>query len=155
MRTQFIRQSWQDRHRASSSSFRMDEVYLRWIAIQQQILDTDVHEFIHARPGQKQRLDHQSIFALAAVGDLNQTFDLAVFQPGDGAGSHAWRLERQPATDSFHDVFGLIIAEMVLTPEVDGLLHDVVERLRPRFLTTPFIRSHTFQSSHTALAGVE
>jgi hypothetical protein len=63
----------------------MGEVNLWWIALHQQILDTDVDEFIHSRPGQKQRLDHQCIFALAAVGDLNQTFNFAVFQPGDGA----------------------------------------------------------------------
>jgi hypothetical protein len=31
------------------------------------------------------------------------------------------------------------------------LLHDLVEGLRPCFLTTPFRRSYAFQSSHTAL----
>jgi hypothetical protein len=44
---------------------------------------------------------------------------------------------------------------MVLAPEVEGLLHDVVEGLRLRFLTTQFILSHAFPSGHTALAGVE
>jgi len=46
MGTQFVRQCWQDRYIAIRPPFCMDEVYLRWVVIQQQIFDTDVHEFI-------------------------------------------------------------------------------------------------------------
>jgi hypothetical protein len=46
--------------------------------IQKQILDPDVHEFVHPGTGLEQRLDHQSVFAPAAVGGLNQTLDFAL-----------------------------------------------------------------------------
>jgi hypothetical protein len=78
-----------------------------------------------------------------------------VFQPGDGAGPHAGRRERQPATNPFHDVFGLIVAKMMLAPEVEGLLHDLVERMRLCFLTTQYAPWDAFASSHGALVLVE
>jgi hypothetical protein len=56
----------------------MDDVNLWWVAIQKQILDPDVHEFVHPGTGLEQRLDHQPVFAPAPVGGLNQAFDFAL-----------------------------------------------------------------------------
>jgi hypothetical protein len=65
------------------------DVHLRGIVIQQQILDADVAEFIYPRPGLEQRLEHEPVYALMAVGGLNQTFDFAELQSGDRAGPRA------------------------------------------------------------------
>ncbi len=117
----FVRQRRQDRHVAIGPPFSMGDVDLRWIAIQKQILYANVHEFIHPCTGLEQRLNHQTVFALAAVGSLNQAFDFALLQPGYRSVLPARRLKRQPAPDPFHDVFGLVVAEMMLAPEAEGL----------------------------------
>jgi len=56
----------------------MDDVNLRWVTIQKQILNPDVHEFVHPGTGLEHRLDHQPVFAPAPVGGLNQTLDFAL-----------------------------------------------------------------------------
>ncbi len=52
----------------------MDDVNLWWVAIQKQILDPDVHEFVHPGTGLEQGLDHQPVFC-SGSGSLNQAFD--------------------------------------------------------------------------------
>ena len=136
MRAEFVRQCRQDRHVAISPPFGVDEAQLRGIAIQQEILDADVHTFIHACPGLEQRFEHEAVGAPIAIGGLNQAFDFAGLQAGDCSVPRARWLKRQPTTDPLHDVFGLIVVEMVLAPEAKGVLHDVVEGLRLCWLTT-------------------
>src|SRR5215471_6815468 len=50
MGAQFVRQRRQDRHVAISSTLGVDDVNLRWVAIQKKILDADVHELITLAP---------------------------------------------------------------------------------------------------------
>jgi hypothetical protein len=45
MRAEFVPQRWQDRHIAISPPFGVEDAQLRGIAIQQQILDADVHKW--------------------------------------------------------------------------------------------------------------
>jgi len=105
----------------------MDDVHLGRVAIQKQIFDADVREFSHPRTALEQRLDHQAVFALDAISGLNQALHLAWVQPGDRSVARAGRLESQPTPDLLHHVFGLIVAEMMLAPEAEGLLDDLVE----------------------------
>ncbi len=110
----------------------MDDVHLRWVAIQKQIFDADVDEFSHPRTALEQRLDHQAVFALAAISGLNQALHLAWLQPGDRSVACARRLEPQPTPDLLYDVFGLIVPEMMLAPEAEGFLDDRIEGMRDR-----------------------
>jgi hypothetical protein len=151
----FVRQCRQDRHVAIGPPFSMGDVDLRWIAIQKQILYANVHEFIHPCTGLEQRLDHQAVFALAAVGGLDQAFDFALLQPGYRSVPPVRRLERQPAPDPLHDVFGLVVAKMMFAPEAEGLLDDLVEGMRDRFLTTQFAPWRAVQSGYDDLESVE
>ena len=127
MSAQFVCQHRQDRHVAIGPPFSMEDVNLRWIAIQKQTLRADVHEFIHTRTGLEQGLDHQAVLALAAISGLNQALHLAWLQPGDRSVARARRLEPQPTPDSLHHVFSLIVSEMMLAPEAEGFLDDWVE----------------------------
>jgi hypothetical protein len=43
------------------------------------------------------------------------------------------------------------MAEMLLAPEAAGLLHDFVEGMRTRLLTTQFAPWRAFQSDHDDL----
>jgi non-heme chloroperoxidase len=72
MRAQFVRQCRQDRHVAVSPPFGVDEAQLRGIAIQQEILDADVHKLIHPCPGLEQRLEHQAVGAPVAIDGLRK-----------------------------------------------------------------------------------
>jgi hypothetical protein len=75
----FVRQRRDNRHVAIRLTFSMQNVDLWWIPVQKQILQADVNESIHTGSGLEQRLDHQAVFALAAVGDLNQALDFTGF----------------------------------------------------------------------------
>ena len=42
-------------------------------------------------------------------------------------------LQRQPAANPLHDIFGLIVTEMMLAPEPEGVPDDFIEGVRDRF----------------------
>ena len=48
-------------------------------------------------------------------------------------------LQRQPAAHALHDIFGLIVTEMMLAPEAEGVMDDFIEGMRVRLLTTQFV----------------
>lgn len=81
----------------------MCDVDLRRIAVEEQILHADVDELVDSGSGLKQRLDHQAIFALNAVGRLNETLHFALIQAIYRSIPRAWRFQREPAPDPFHD----------------------------------------------------
>ncbi len=138
MSAKFIRQRRQYRHITIGPALSMDDVNLRWVTIQKQILDPDMHEFVHPGTGLEQRLDHQSVFASAPVGGLNQALNFALLQAGDRAAARMRGLQRQPAANPLHDIFGLIVTEMMFAPEAEGVPDDFVEGMRDRLLTTHF-----------------
>src|SRR5438132_11315950 len=121
MSAKFIRQRRQYRHIAIGPALGMNDMNLWWVTIQKQILDPDVHEFVHPGTGLEQRLDHQPVFAPAAVGGLNQALDFALLQAGDRSVARMWGLQRQAAANLLHDVLGLIVTEMMLAPEAGSL----------------------------------
>jgi hypothetical protein len=138
MGAQFVCQRRQDRHVAISASFGANNVNLRWIAVQEQILDPDVYEFTYPCAGLEQGLDHEAVFALVAIGNLNQVLDLTLVQAGHGSFPGVRRLKPQPTPDPLDHVPRLIIAEMMLAPEAESLLNDKVQRMPDRSLTTQF-----------------
>ncbi len=152
---QFVRQRRQDRHVTISLAFGVCDVDLRRIAVEEQILHADVDELIDSGCGLKQRLDHQAVFALNAVGGLNETLPFASIQAVYRSIARVWRFQRQAAPDAIHDIFGLIVAEMMPAPKAEGLLDDLVERMRNRCLTTQFVLRRAFQSGHCDLKSVE
>src|SRR6266851_4178236 len=155
MSAQFVCQGRQDRHVAIGRPFSMDDVNRRWVAMNKQIFDADVDEFSHPRTALEQRLDHQAVFALAAISGLNQALHFAWLQPGDRSVARVWRLEPQTTPDLLHHVFGLIVPEMMLAPEAEGLVDDRVEGLRDRFVTTQSAPWGAFQDGHEDLEAVE
>jgi hypothetical protein len=48
--------------------------------------------------------------------------------------------------DLLYDVFGLIVPEMLLAPEAEGLLDDRIEGVRDRYMTTQFTPSRAPRS---------
>jgi hypothetical protein len=74
-----------------------------------------VHKFTHPCTGLEQRLDQEPVFALAALGGLNQAFDFTLVQSGHGSGVR--RFEREVAPHPLDNILRLIIAEMMLAPE--------------------------------------
>ena len=133
MSAKFIRQRRQYWHIAIGPALGMDDVNLRRITIQQQILDPDVYEFGRSGAGLEQGLDHQPVFAPASVGGLNQALDFAWLQAGDRAVAGMWRLQRQAAAHLLHNVLGLIVTEVMLAPEAQGVPDDFVEGMRDFF----------------------
>src|SRR5215469_13505263 len=138
MSAKFIRQRRQYRHVAIGSALSMDDVNLRRVPIQEQILDPDMHELVDPGTGLEQRLDHQPIFAPAPVGGLNQTLNLTLLQARDRTAACMWRLQSQPPANPLQDIFGLIVTEMMLAPEPEGVPDDFIEGVRDRLLTTQF-----------------
>ena len=53
------------------------------MAVEEQIFDAYVDEFMHPARGLKQSLDHQPVFALGLVSSLNEPLDFAVGQAVD------------------------------------------------------------------------
>ena len=53
----------------------MDQANLRRLAVEVEIVNSDLHEFADPRTGQKQRFDHQAATAPRSVGGLDQAFD--------------------------------------------------------------------------------
>lgn len=47
-----------------------------------------------------------------------------------GATTFCPRREHQPAAHPLHDIFGLIVTQMMLAPEADGVLNDLIEGMR-------------------------
>jgi hypothetical protein len=45
----------------------------------------------------------------------------------------------RPAAHALQDIFGLIVTEMMLAPEPEGVLDDFIEGMRVRLLTTQFL----------------
>ena len=84
-------------------------------------------------PGLEQRLDHEPVFALAAIGGLNQAFDFTLVQPGHGSLPGVRRFERQPVPHPLNNILRPIIAEMMLTPEAESLLNDKVQGMQVDF----------------------
>jgi len=76
-----------------------------------------VHKFTHPCTGLEQRLDQEPVFALAALGGLNQAFDFTLVRSGHGSLPDVRRFERQPAPHPLDNILRLIIAEMMLAPE--------------------------------------
>jgi hypothetical protein len=67
-----------------------------------------VDELIDSGSGLEQRLDHQGVFALDAVGGLNETLHFASTQAICRSIPDGYRFQSQTAPDPFHDVFGLM-----------------------------------------------
>ena len=138
MSAKFIRQRRQDGYVAIGPALSVDDVNLRRVPIQEQILDPDMHELVDPGTGLEQCLDHQPVFAPAPVGGLNQALDFALLQARDRAVARMRGLQRQPSANPLHDIFGLIVTEMMLAPEPEGVPDDFIEGVRDRLLTTQF-----------------
>jgi hypothetical protein len=76
------------------------------------------------------RLDHQAVRAVILVGGVNEAFHFASIQPLDCEIPRARRFERQPATNPFHDVFGLVVSQMMFAPEPECLVDDLSQVFR-------------------------
>jgi hypothetical protein len=139
MGAKFLSQRWQNWDVAVRLSFGMGDVDLWRVAIQAQVLDTKVNQLSHPRARLKQHLDHQAVRAVMLVDGLNEAFNFASIQPLDRSIPRARGLERQPATNPLHDVFGLIVSQMMFAPEPECLVDDFSQAFRgPRLcsLTT-------------------
>ena len=58
-------------------------------------------------PGLEQRLDHEPVFALAAIGGMNQAFDFTLVQLGHGSLPGVRRFERQPVPHPLNNILGV------------------------------------------------
>jgi hypothetical protein len=158
MSAKFLSQRWQNWDVAVRLSFGMGDVDLRRVAIQAQVLDTKVNQLSYPCARLKQHLDHQAVRAVMLVGGLNEAFNFASIQPLDRSIPRARRLERQPATNPLHDVFGLIVSQMMFTPEPECLVDDVSQAFRgPRLcsLTTRLGAFCPLLSRHEGLPKAE
>jgi hypothetical protein len=81
VRAEFVAERRQDRDIPVRLTLRPCDVNLRRVAVQQQILDPDVHKLINAGAGLKQRLDQQTVLAFVPVCRLNQTLDFGPVKP--------------------------------------------------------------------------
>jgi hypothetical protein len=86
-----------------------------------QVLDSDVNDFVHTRAAQKKNLDHEAVLVLRLVSAADQPFHFrfveAVYRPP----ASPQRLQLQTPACLLHDVFGLVISQMVLAPDPDRL----------------------------------
>src|SRR5260221_4616217 len=106
-------------------------------------------EFTDPRAGLEQGLDHEPVFAVVAIGGLDQAFDFTLVQSGHGSFPGVRRLELQSAPHALHHVLGLIIAKVMLAPQAESLLNhspQVSTRMRDCFLTTQFGPQRAFQA---------
>jgi hypothetical protein len=94
-------------------------------------------------------------FALNAVGGLNETLHFVSIQAIYRSIPGACRFQRQAAPDPFHNIFGLIVAEMMPAPKAKGLLDDLAKGMRNCCLTTQYAPRRGFQSGHCDLKSVE
>jgi hypothetical protein len=87
-------------------------------------------ELAHSCPGVKQRLDRQSIAARSVIGGVAQRGRLGAIQPLQRPPMRARGTEMQRAPHLRHDLHALVVGEMMLAPELYGVLDHQAQRLR-------------------------
>jgi hypothetical protein len=113
---ELLSQGGQDGHVASGPTFGVNEVNLRRVAVEMEILDTHLDKLAHPRTGQEQRFDHQPMPAATAVRSLDQALDFEAIKTVDTAPASPGCCEIEVAAHVLDDVLGLVIAEPVLAP---------------------------------------
>src|ERR1039458_7576396 len=115
------------------------------------VFDFDVGELLNASAGKKERFDHESVFALHAVGALNETLDFGAIQPLNRSLTRARRLELQLAAGLLHHVFRLVVVQVSSTPEPEGLRGDHGKggwQVRDHWMTTRFMAFRGARGCH-------
>jgi len=138
---QFLCETWQHGNVTAAVSFGVRDVNLRRVAFKVDIFDTDVNELFDPRPGEEERLNHQSVFTLCLVAALDKPFDFRHVEPLDAALAGARRIKVQLATHLFDDVLALVVVQMSFAPQSHRLCDHIGESLlRMRFcqMTTHF-----------------
>jgi hypothetical protein len=102
----------------------MAEIDLRRVAVKMQLLDLNVDEFVHARPAQEERLNHEAVLVMGLVCATDQPFHFRFVKTLHSSPAIADRLQFQ-AERLIDYVFGLVISKMVLAPEPRPLRNDV------------------------------
>ncbi len=119
----------------------MDKTNLGRVAVEMQILDAYLDKLADPRTGEKQRFDHQPTTAACSVGSLDQELDFDTIETIDAAPASCGWCEGKLAAHVLDDVLGLVIAEVMPTPQPRRLANDRGEAslgLRLRRMTAPF-----------------
>jgi hypothetical protein len=103
----------------------MAEIDLRRVAVKMQLLDLNVDEFVHARPAQEERLNHEAVLVMGLVCATDQPFHFRFVKTLHSSPAIADRLQSKAAARLLDYIFGLVISEMVLAPEPRRLRNDV------------------------------
>src|SRR4051795_11214305 len=96
----------------------MAEKDLGWVAIQMQVLDSNMNKFIHPRPAQEKSLNHEAILAVRPVSVADQPFHFRFVKTVYRSPASPWRLQFETPACLLHHVLGLVIRQMVLPPKL-------------------------------------
>jgi hypothetical protein len=124
---------------------------LRGLTVEVDIFDPEMNKLIHACACIEECFDHQAILAVSLITAADQPLDLGPVEALDTAAACAGRVEVEPAAHLFHHVLGLVVAQMGLAPQADGLddhLSKVRMRLRDRRMTAHLGRVCDLLSRH-------
>ena len=124
MRAQFLRQRRENWDIPVTSSLGIGNVDLRRIECQVQVFDPDLNELAHPSTGVEQHLYQEPVSAGMAIGGFDQPFDLVTVQTFHRPAALARRFQTEFMARLFDDVFGLVIIQVMLAPELGCLAGD-------------------------------
>ena len=127
MSAQFLGQARQDGYVALCVPFGVGDVNLGRISVKMQIFYLNVDKLRHASAGHKQGFNHQTVFAMGLIGTLNEPLDFGLGQSLNGAPADIGRLQGQVTPGLLDHIFGLVVAQMVSTPQSCDLINDFAQ----------------------------
>src|ERR1700730_9735439 len=97
-----------------------------------------LHKLGHPSAGLDQGLDHHTVFSMGRISALNEPLDFGPCQSLNGAPAGTGRFQGQVTPGLLDHVFGLVVAQVVSSPQSCDLTNDLAEpgKLRDRSMTT-------------------
>ena len=104
-----------------------------------QIFDPDLNKLAHAGASVEKQLHQKPVAAGMAVSGFDQPFDLGAIQSFDRPAALARRFQPQFTARLFDHVFGLVISQVMLAPNLGRLKGGIAQGVRFLVLTANFV----------------
>src|ERR1019366_10082358 len=154
------REAVEERNIACGLALGLGDMDVRWAVVEEQVFDTDVDKLIHPCAGIEEGLDKQPILALQLIAGLKEFIDFGTIQSFDGKSACFGRRKLKRLADLLDDILGLVVIEVMFSPEFDGLVDNGskfgIRGVRVRFcdLTTHLGGFWLSFSGHVYLGGM-